>query len=449
VKYFFIPPLHRWALDPRDLPLFGAFVVCAALAHAVSIGRRRAEQSLREARAQLEIRVEERTAELRFTNASLRRNEAYLAEVQRVSHTGSWAWNVATRENVFWSKEMFRIYDFPPAPDAVSFQTARQRIHPEDRLRFDEALERAIRHRTDFEMAHRLLLPDGSVRYLQTLGHPFPGASGEPVEYLGTVVDVTERVRSEEALAEAQAQLAHISRMTTIAEMAASIAHEINQPLAAVVANGGAGLRWLAGDPNLPEVRGALHRIIRDGNRASDVLARIRGLTKKSLPEPTLLHLPDVLLEVVPLVRGEIVRRRVSLHTAVADDLPAVRGDRVQLQQVLLNLIMNAVEAMSAVTDRRRDLVLRARRHESGGVLVQVEDSGAGLDAQTKDRLFEAFFSNRREWGWGSPSAGRSSRLTAAGCGPPPTPGRARRSSSSCRRRRPGRDERTHRVRGR
>jgi C4-dicarboxylate-specific signal transduction histidine kinase len=227
---------------------------------------------------------------------------------------------------------------------------------------------------------------------LFSIAFPPPPATLKSI--LVSVMDVTERRRTEEALAEAQAELAHISRVTTMAEMAASIAHEINQPLAAVVTNGGASLRGLSSDPpNLDEARAAVSRIISDGNRARAVIARVRALLKKSVQDHTSLHVYDVIGEVIALVQPEVVRRRVALRTIFADGLPAVRGDRVQLQQVLLNLIMNSIEAMTPVTDR--PLELTAERHESGGVLVGVRDSGIGFDPQTSDRLFEAFFTTK------------------------------------------------------
>jgi C4-dicarboxylate-specific signal transduction histidine kinase len=229
---------------------------------------------------------------------------------------------------------------------------------------------------------------------LFSIAFPPPPATLKSI--LVSVMDVTERRRTEEALAEAQAELAHISRVTTMAEMAASIAHEINQPLAAVVTNGGASLRWLSSDPpNLDEARAVVSRIISDGNRASAVIARVRALLKKSVQDHTSLHVYDVIGEVIALVQPEVVRRRVALRTIFADGLPAVRGDRVQLQQVLLNLIMNSIEAMTPVTDRPRELELTAERPESGGVLVGVRDSGIGFDPQTSDRLFEAFFTTK------------------------------------------------------
>jgi signal transduction histidine kinase len=207
---------------------------------------------------------------------------------------------------------------------------------------------------------------------------------------------LTERKRAEEALREAQAELARVTRVTILGELAASIAHEINQPLAAVITNGSACLRWLAGaTPNLDEAREAVARIIRDGNRASDVIGRIRTLVRKSRTEQVRLDINEVIQEVVGLIQTEIQKNGVVLRMQLAADLPRVLGDRVQLQQVILNLVMNGIEAMSAVTDRSRNLLLRSYQYESDKVLIAVQDSGIGLQPGSLDHLFEAFFTTK------------------------------------------------------
>jgi signal transduction histidine kinase len=208
--------------------------------------------------------------------------------------------------------------------------------------------------------------------------------------------EILERKRAEEALREAQAELAHVTRIMTMGELTASIAHEVNQPLAAVTTNGNAGLRWLAPDPpNLQEARECLRRIIRDGHRASDVIARIRALVKKSAPAKAPLDLSDMIQEVLAMINPETHRHRVAVRTDLAAGLPPVRGDRVQVQQVLLNLVMNGIEAMQAVTDRPRELRIRTQPHESDTVLVAVQDTGLGLEPQSLPRLFEAFYTTK------------------------------------------------------
>jgi C4-dicarboxylate-specific signal transduction histidine kinase len=202
--------------------------------------------------------------------------------------------------------------------------------------------------------------------------------------------------QAEQALREAQVELAHVTRVTTLGEMTASIAHEINQPLAGVVTNGQAGLRWLGQDPpRLDEVRSALERIVRDGKRASEMIGRIRATAKKADPQKHAIDINDVINEGVVLVRSEVQSRGVSLRTECAPALPRVLGDRVQLQQVIINLMMNGVEAMERITDRPREILIRSRRQEADGVLVQVRDSGGGIDAANVERLFKAFYSTK------------------------------------------------------
>src|SRR5262245_44252628 len=221
---------------------------------------------------------------------------------------------------------------------------------------------------------------------------------GRPGAILETNNDITERKQAEEARRAAQAELAHVGRVMTIGELTASIAHEVNQPLSGMVLNANASLRWLAGaTPNLDEAREALSRIIRDGNRASDVIAKIRALLRKTDTDKERLDMNDAIREVVALAQGEVRRTGVALRAELEGDLPRVLGDRVQLQQVILNLVMNGIEAMSAVTDRSRDLLIRSRQHESDKVLVAVQDSGMGLDPKIMERIFDAFYTTKSQ----------------------------------------------------
>jgi signal transduction histidine kinase len=216
------------------------------------------------------------------------------------------------------------------------------------------------------------------------------------LEYVGTVMDVTASKRAEEALRQAQAELAHVTRVTTMGELTASIAHEVNQPLAAVIANANASLRWLAAaTPNLDEAREALLRIVRDGKRASDVITRIRTLVQKTDPEKTRLDINQTVQEVVLLMQNEAVRKGVALRIDLAADVPPVLGDRVQLQQVILNLVMNGIEAMNTVADRPREMVIRSSAQESDNVLLAVQDSGIGIDPRNLDKIFDTFYTTK------------------------------------------------------
>src|SRR5882724_6828141 len=226
----------------------------------------------------------------------------------------------------------------------------------------------------------------------------FPRQPAKLNSVLVSIMDITERKQTEEELREAQAELAHVTRVMTMGELAASIAHEVNQPIAAIVTNGNACLRWLTGNsPNLDEAREAARRIIRDGNRAGDVIGRIRTLLRKTGTEKELLDMNQLVREVVALAEGEVRRNGVALRTELAGDLPPILGDRVELEQVVLNLIMNAIEAMSAIGDRPRELVIRTQSGEVDQVRVAVQDSGIGLDPQSMGRIFDAFYTTKSQ----------------------------------------------------
>jgi two-component system, LuxR family, sensor kinase FixL len=221
---------------------------------------------------------------------------------------------------------------------------------------------------------------------------------GRPVAALELNNDITARKRAEEALHQAQAELAHLTRVMTMGELAASIAHEVNQPLAAVITNGNAGLRWLTRDPpDLDEAREAVRRMIRDGNRASEVIARIRTLMRKAEPQQVRLAIDDVIGEVIVLADSEVRRNRVLLKTDLAADLPTVLADRIQLQQVVLNLMLNGMEAMRAVTDRARELIIRSQKEETDAIRVAVQDAGVGVAPQDLERIFTAFLTTKPE----------------------------------------------------
>ena len=326
----------------------------------------------------------------------LRRSEASLAQAQQISRTGSWRWYVGTGE-VSGSTEHIRIFGFDPGTAQPSHATFMERIHPEDRPALEQALDQAVRARSRFQHEYRIVLPDGSVNYLQSVGQPDITESGN-LEFFGTVMDITERRRADEALRDAQAELTRVARLTTMGELVASIAHEINQPLAAVAANGDACLRWLDRDtPDFGEARDSVLRIVRDARRAGGVIRGLRALARKSGPELAKLDIDDAIREVLALTRTELQRHGVVLNTDLDAGGRLVSGDRVQLQQVLLNLIMNGIEAMQAVTDRTKELTVSSVSEEPGRVLVAVEDTGPGLDPAIAQRVFEPFFTTKSE----------------------------------------------------
>jgi PAS domain S-box-containing protein len=324
---------------------------------------------------------------------ALRRSDAYLTEAQKLSLTGSFGWKVSSGE-LFWSEESFRIFGYDRTAKP-SLELVIQRTHPADVARVRQLIDRAARDRRDWELEHRLLMPDGAVKSVNVVARAVRDASGG-VEFLGAIRDVSAAKQAEQELRQAQAELAHITRVTTLGELTASIAHEVNQPIAAVATSAAAGLSWLKAEPpNLDEVRATLDYIAKDAQRAGDVMHRIRALARKAPLRMARFDVNEAVLDVIALTRNELVRHGVSLQTRLATGLPLIEGDRIQLQQVILNLILNAVEAMSGIDDGVREVRISTGREASNAVLVTVCDFGPGLDPQNVDHLFKAFYTTK------------------------------------------------------
>ncbi len=325
----------------------------------------------------------------------LRRNEAFLAEAQRLSSTGSFSWRVTTDE-MTWSEQLYRIFEFdqaaPLTPELIG-----SRVHPEDIPSLRGVIEPARGAGTDFECEYRLQMPDESIKYLHMVAHGTRDQDGR-VEYIGAVQDVTARRLSEQALGKAQSELARVARATALSTLTASIAHEVNQPLSGIITNASTCLRMLAADP--PDVGGAretARRTIRDGNRAADVIARVRALFTKKASAIEAVDLNEITREVIALSLSDLQRNHVVLQSELAKDLPAITGDRIQLQQVILNLLRNASDAMVDVHDRSRQLLIRTEREAGDRVRVSVRDAGVGVDPQNMTKLLDAFYTTKTD----------------------------------------------------
>ena len=316
-------------------------------------------------------------------------------EALRLSRIGSFTWRVATDE-ITWTEQLYRIFEFDPQ-QTVTLELIGTRVHPDDIPLLHDMTERARSAASDFQYEHRLLMPDQSVKYLHLIAHGTRNENGE-VEYIGAVQDVTNRRKSEEALGKARSELAHVARVMSLGALTASIAHEVNQPLSGIITNASTCMRMLEADPpNIDGARETVRRTIREGHRAADVITRLRALFSSNAPVTERVDLNDATREVITLLLSELQGNRIILRVELANDLPAVTGDRVQLQQVVLNLIRNASDAMRRVDDRPRQLLIRTKQDAGGGVRLSVQDTGEGFEPENINQLFNAFYTTKSD----------------------------------------------------
>jgi len=327
----------------------------------------------------------------------LRREQAYLAEAQSLAHIGSWATNFATRQNFHLSNETYRIHGFDPRQGPPGLERFWATLHPQDEPLVRATLEDAVRAGTDYDIRDFRICraDDGQIRFLRTIGHRNP--VGEIGEYVGITMDITELKRAEEErerLRQVEADLAHINRVNMLGELSAALAHEIKQPIAASITSANACLRWLARDPpDLERARAAAARIEQDGNRAADVINRLRSFYKKgSPPKREMVDVREIIQEMTALLRTEAFRHSVRIHSELHEERPHVLADRVQLQQVFMNLMLNAIEAMK---DSGGELTITSRLNPEGQLVVSISDTGVGLPADSAERIFDAFHTTK------------------------------------------------------
>jgi signal transduction histidine kinase len=417
---------QRRAFDAEDLRLLESMGRFASAAYqavkSIEVltleiaAREKAESEVRELADGLERQVQARTLELERSTRELvvangelereigerkrvehelRRSEAFLTEGQHLSQIGTFSWRVATDE-VTWSEQLYRIYGLDVGVP-VTIDMIRTGVHPGDVSLLEKMkMVDQAGGSNHFEWQYRLMMSDRSIKYLHAVADATREQDGQ-LEYIAAVQDVTGRRLAEEALDKARAQLAHVARVTSLGALTASIAHELNQPLSGIITNASTCLRMLAAEsPDVDGARETARRTIRDANRASEVIARLRALFTRKESTAELLDLNEATREVVALSASDLQRNRVVVRQELADDLPPVVGDRVQLQQVILNLLLNASDAMSGVDDRPRQLMISTAHDDSDHVRVVVKDTGVGFAPETVDKLFEAFYTTKR-----------------------------------------------------
>jgi PAS domain S-box-containing protein len=428
VTYFFIPPVRSFAVSPTAEAYLVAFVVCAVVASGASSAKRRGEKAVRQARDELELRVAERTAEIQKSNAELREREHQLRLMTEVIPQQLWS-STPTGTIDYCNR---RLLDYVGGgAEEMAGDGLLDTIHPDDRERFQTLWRAALEAGTPFEGEWRVRGREGGYRLFFTRALPLRRADGQVIRWYGTNTDIEEHEQAEQALQRTQAELAHLSRVLTMGELMTSIAHEMNQPLTAVVAHGYACLGWLAATPpNMDRAHESAERIIEDGTRAAAVLGRIRALFRKEEVTRTTVDLNDVIRELALFLQDEATRRYVSIRMTLAADLPPVIGDRVQLQQVVLNLVVNAMEALDA-REGAKEVRIASSHDRAGEILVCIDDSGTGLEAEIERRMFDPFFTTKpqglgmglsisrsiveshagRLWATRSPSGGASLRF--------------------------------------
>jgi PAS domain S-box-containing protein len=369
-----------------------------------------AEEALRKTQDELEQRVEARTRELTKANEqlrleieerklaeeALRQREECLAEAQRIAHLGSWDWNIVSNQ-LFWSDEVYRIFGLSPQQFSATYEAFLKRVHSEDRQAVKDAVNQSLADPTiKYSIQHRIQMPDESIRTVHERAEVEFDTGGMPVRMIGTVQDITEQKLIEAEARRLRSDLAHRDRVGTIGALTGAIAHEINQPLAAILSNAQAALRFLDHErPDLAEVREALYDIVSDDKRAATVIHRLRGMLKKKETVREIFDLNGVIAEVIQLIGSEIVLRRAKLTEDLQTSLPHVLGDPVQIQQVVLNLLINALDAIKDRPLKKRSVTITTEVDGSQWIVTSVVDEGPGIARDTAESIFEPFYTTK------------------------------------------------------
>ena len=392
IDYFFVPPFYSWSIDATAESYFVAFIVCAATVSWVSSAKKRSETAIREARDQLERRVQERTAELQQSYAEIQESERQLKLLTEA--IPQQIWSATADGNVQYCNQHLLSF-VGRSMEEMEGGKFFSIVHPEDLDLFREAWESAFTSARRFEGEWRVRRADGRYCWFLVRGVPQQSSEGQIVRWYGTHIEIEERRRAEQALVAAQAELAHLSRTLSMGELAAGIMHEINQPLTAVVTHAYACREWLNMAPaNLEKASLTAERIVQESTRASSVVARVRALFQKEPPSKERLDINRVIHNLVRLLRDEAIRRDVNLRTDPSKNLPRVNADRVQIEQVLLNLAMNGMDAMQE-TGRSGELLIASSMKDAKQILIRVEDCGAGINPRIAEKIFDPFFSTK------------------------------------------------------
>jgi PAS domain S-box-containing protein len=320
-----------------------------------------------------------------------------LAEAQRIARLGNWDWNIVTNE-LYWSDEIYRIFGLKSQEFGATYEAFLDFVHPDDRPLVESSVDAALQENKPYSIDHRIALPDGSERIVHEQAEVMRDETGQAIKMAGTVQDITERKKAEEDRRQLREELTHVSRVTTIGTLAGALAHEINQPLTAIMSNAQAAKRFLdAEKPNLDELREILTDIVDDTSRSSDVVHQLRDFMKKGEIEEIPLNINKTIQEVVNLTQRDAENRNIAIKLETSENLPEVMGDKVQLQQVVLNLVINGFDAMMYQDPTSRELSIQTEQDEENNIHVAVSDTGIGIEQDRLDQIFEPFFSTKSE----------------------------------------------------